>query len=55
MVEFFNQLLDIYGMFVKFIFEFDMGNGITLGYAALGLLLIATIFVFIIGRLKRSR
>lgn len=55
MVEFFNDLLEIYGMFIDFIFNFDMGNGITLGYAALGLLLIATIFVFVLGRLKRSR
>lgn len=55
MVQFFNDLLDIYGMFVDFIFEFDMGNGITLGYAIVGLLLIAIIFTFIIGRLKRSR
>ena len=31
-------------MFIDFIFSFDLGNGITLGYAALGLLLIATIF-----------
>lgn len=55
MVEFFNELMDIYGMFIDFIFSFDMGYGITLGYAAVGLLLIAIIFVFIIGRLKRSR
>lgn len=55
MEQFFSDLLDIYGMFIDFIFSFDMGNGITLGYAALGLLLIATIFVFVLGRLKRSR
>lgn len=55
MVEFFNDLLDIYGMFVDFIFNFDMGNGVTLGYAVVGLLLIAIIFTYIIGRLKGSR
>lgn len=55
MVQFFNDLLDIYGMFVNFILNFDLGNGVTLGYAAIGLLLIAVIFVFILGRLKRSR
>lgn len=54
-MDFISELITIYGMFIEFLFSFQVLAGVSMGHLVVSLLLIMTIFTFLMGRLKRSR
>lgn len=54
-MDFISELITVYGMFIEFLFTFQVIGSVTMGHLVVSLLLIMTIFTFLLGRLKRSR
>lgn len=52
MLEFISSLIEIFGKFVKMLFQLPFYGTVTYGYLLLAIYITAIILIFIVGRIK---
>lgn len=52
MLDFINTMIQIFGKFVKMLFELPFYGNVTFGYLLLAIYIAAIILIFLIGRMR---